>query len=128
MNKQNDKEKDEEKIKPALKIQLKSLTDLIRMAFFNAARNHGLNFLFFKDKEKDELILGFLTGVSGYYKLWGVPMFFYVPLEKEPKNMNFIKYSSKEEIEKWEFTKSTREVTKWNYLPVIQLAEKPIFF
>lgn len=117
--------KESTELMPAIKMKLASTADLVRMAFFSAARNNGLNFLFFKDKEKK--YLGFLTGVAGYFDFRGVPMFFYVEIKEIDDNKRFIKYSAKEN-EKWGFAESTNEPTKWNYLPIIELAEKPIFF
>ena len=119
--------KEPEKLPPAIKLRLASMDDLVRMAFFSAARNNGLNFLYFQEKEMKKWYIGFLTGVAGYFDLRGVPMFFFVELEKIPDNLRFVKYQAKEK-EKWGFAESTTEPTKWNYLPIIQLAEKPIFF
>ncbi len=109
----------------AIKMKLASMDDLVRMAFFSAARNHGLNFLLFEDKKK--WFIGFLTGVAGYFDLRGLPMFFYVEMDEKADNCNFIRYESIES-EKWSFCKTTPTSTKWSYLPVIQLAEKPNFF
>lgn len=112
---------------PVVKMELASMDDLVRMAFFSAVRNAGLNFLFFKDDKSKKWHIGFLTGVAGYFNLRGLPMYFYHTLDEPPKNCKFIKYSSIES-EKWGFCESTAASTKWNYLPVIQLAGKPAFF
>ena len=117
--------KDSMNMIPAIKMKLASEADLVRMAFFSAARNNGLNFLYFNDNEK--CYLGFLTGVAGYYELRGVPMFFYVETNNLPLDKRFIKYSAKEK-EKWGYVEYTDEPTRWNYLPIIELAEKPPFF
>ncbi len=111
---------------PALKMRLASMNDLVRMAFFSAARNVGLNFLLYQDEKSEKWFIGFLTGVVGYYSLRGLPMHFFVELDEKPKKVHFIKYNSLE-VEKWEFCDSTPTTTKWNYLPVIELAEKPSF-
>lgn len=116
---------DEHELLPAIKIKLATINDLVRMAFFSAARQNGLNFLYFGFDGK--WYLGFLTGVVGYFQMRGVPMFFYVETEELEKNQRFVKYAAKEK-EHWGFAESTNEPTKWNYLPVIELAEKPIFF
>jgi len=116
----------ERALPPALKMRLSSMNDLVRMAFFSAARNAGLNFLLYKDKKADKWFIGFLTGVAGYYSLRGLPMHFYVELEEKPKKVHFIRYNSMES-EKWEFCDTTPTSTKWSYLPVIELAEKPSF-
>ena len=114
-------------LKSAIGIKLASMNDLVRMAFFSAPRNNGLSFLLFKNNEKGKWNIGFLTGVTGYYELWGVPMFFYVILDKKPNDHKFIRYTSKEK-EKWDFIDSTSDPAKWNYLPVVHLAEQPSFF
>ncbi|HUT82811.1 MAG TPA: hypothetical protein VMZ29_16565 [Candidatus Bathyarchaeia archaeon] len=115
----------EDSLPVALKMKLATIDDLVRMAFFSAARNHGLNFLFFKDKGK--YFIGFLTGVAGYFDLRGLPMFFYVEMDGKPEKSKFIKYESTEG-EKWSFCEATPTTMKWSYLPIIELAEKPTFF
>ncbi|MFW9923423.1 MAG: hypothetical protein ACFFDW_09090 [Candidatus Thorarchaeota archaeon] len=117
--------KEHDDLLPAIKIKLATMSDLVRMAFFSAARNNGLNFLYFGFNDK--WYLGFLTGVAGYFQMRGVPMFFFIETEELAKNDRFVKYAAKEK-ELWGFSESTNEPTKWNYLPVIELAEKPIFF
>jgi hypothetical protein len=112
---------------PIVKMRLASMDDLVRMAFFSAARNAGLNFLIFKDDKSKKWHIGFLTGVAGYFNLRGLPMYFFHILDEKPKNCKFIQYSSIES-EKWSFCESTTASTKWNYLPVIQLDGKPAFF
>ena len=112
---------------PVVKMKLATMDDLVRMAFFSAVRNAGLNFLYFKDDISKKWHIGFLTGVAGYFNLRGLPMYFYHILDEKPKNCKFVKYSSIES-EKWSFCESTPASTKWNYLPVIQLAGKPVFF
>ena len=116
---------EKEELPPAYKLKLATMNDLVRMAFFSAVRNSGLNFLFYKDGNK--WYIGFLTGVAGYFNLRGLPMYFYVELNEKPKNHKFIKYNSIED-EKWEFCDNTPASTKFSYLPVIELAEKPSFF
>lgn len=112
-------------ITTVMKMKLASMDDLVRMAFFSAARNSGLNFLLYKDKSK--WYVGFLTGVAGYFDLRGLPMYFFVELDEKPKNANFIKYKS-QEGEKWGFSETTQTTTMWSFLPIIELAEKPSFF
>ena len=112
---------------PVVKMKLPSMVDLVRMAFFSAVRNAGLNFLYFEDDISKKWHIGFLTGVAGYFNLRGLPMYFYHILDEKPKKCKFVKYSSIES-EKWDFCESTPASTKWNYLPVIQLAGKPVFF
>ncbi len=112
---------------PVVKMKLATMDDLVRMAFFSAVRNAGLNFLFFKDDKSKKWHIGFLTGVAGYFNLRGLPMYFYHILDEKPKKCKFIKYSSIDS-EKWDFCESTLASTKWNYLPVIQLDGNPAFF
>ena len=77
-------------MRPVIKLELASMDDLVRMAFFSAIRNSGLNFLTFT--ENDTNYIGFITGVAGYFELRGVPMFFYVKGEKLDEKSKFIKY------------------------------------
>ncbi|MEA2071681.1 MAG: hypothetical protein U9O98_10390, partial [Asgard group archaeon] len=105
--------------KKAIKMQLASIENLVRMAFSSSARNHSLNLLIFQCEEK--WYLGFLTAVGGYYNMKGVPMFFYIVLDEKPDNLKFMAYTSKNK-EKWEFVDNTSDPTKWNYLPIIELA------
>jgi hypothetical protein len=115
-------------IKKAMKFEVASMDELVRMAFFSAGRNHGLNFLFFQHPDKKTWVMGFLTGVPAYFEYRGIPMFFYATMKEKPDPHNFVSYSSKEVKEKWSFVKATTEPTKWNYLPVIALKDVPPFF
>ena len=63
------------------------MDDLVRMAFFSAARNNGLNFLAFTRKSDKKWYIGFLTGVAGYFDLRGVPMFFFVKLDQNQRKI-----------------------------------------
>ena len=112
---------------PIIKMRLASMDNLVRMAFFSVARNSGLNFLLYKDKSTKKWHIGFLTGVAGYFSLRGLPMYFYVELDEKPEKLTFIKYSSIDR-EKWSYCDSTITTTKWSFLPIIELAEKPSFF
>lgn len=113
--------------KAIIKMKLANMDNLVRMAFFSVARNSGLNFLLFEDKKAKIWHIGFLSGVAGYFDLRGLPMYFYVELKEKPEKINFIKYKSIEG-EKWGYSDSTPTSTKWSYLPIIELAEKPSFF
>jgi len=114
-------------LKPVVKMSLASIDDLVRMAFFNASRNIGLNFIAFENKKNKKWSLGFLWGVAGYFDFRGIPMYFSVEIDELPDDALFLKYTSKDK-EDWGFSKSTNEPAKWNYLPIIRLAEKPSFF
>ncbi|MHA1125827.1 MAG: hypothetical protein ACTSO7_08580 [Candidatus Heimdallarchaeota archaeon] len=114
-------------LKPVIKLNLASMNDLVRMAFFNASRNLGLNFIAFEDKKSKKWSVGFLWGVAGYFDYRGIPMFFNVEIDELPEDALFIKYTAKE-TEVWGFCKATNDPAKWNYLPIIRLAEKPSFF
>jgi len=119
---------DEVVLKPVIKLKLASMNDLVRMAFFNAAaRNGGLNFLTYKDEKSKKWFVGVLQVLGGYFDFRGMPMFFYVELDELPDDANFIKFTAKEK-EKWGYGSATLEPAKWNYLPLIRLAEKPSFF
>ena len=105
-------------LKPVIKMNLASMNDLTRMAFFNASRNIGLNFIAYKDTKSKKWFIGYLWGVAGYYDFRGIPMFFSVELDDLPDDALFIKYTAKDK-EEWGFSKATNEPAKWNYLPVI---------
>jgi len=118
---------DEVVLKPVIRMNLVSMDDLVRMAFFNASRNIGLNFIAFKDNKSKKWSIGYLWGVAGYYDLRGVPMFFSVDQVDLPDDALFVKYTAKEK-ENWGYSSATNDPTKWNYLPIIRLADKPSFF
>lgn len=117
---------DKNALKPAIKVKLAGMDDLVRMAFFSASRNHTMNILCFQDKDTEKWLIGFLTGVPAYYRYKGLPLFFYYPLDEKP-SAKFIKYTSKDK-EEWDYSEITSPPVKWNYLPIVELAEPPFFF
>ncbi|ABN70215.1 hypothetical protein Smar_1119 [Staphylothermus marinus F1] len=112
---------DLEKVIP---IKLNSLNDLVRLAATISSPQAMMYILKFKYRNK--LVLGVLGVFRDYYKLYGLPMFYYYTLEKEDAekviDKNYIIITS--DNEKIEFSKHPKPGLS---IPMITLAEKPLF-
>ncbi|OYT32064.1 MAG: cren protein [Thermoprotei archaeon] len=110
-------------LQPVVSIRLKDLKDLARFAASISLSGISAYILHFYDKGKARHIYGIFTRYRDYYKLYGLPIFYYVELENEV-NGNYIimKMSEKETIE---FSDGTRR--GYICIPIIHLSQKPIF-
>lgn len=111
-------------VERVIPIRLNSLNDLVRLAATISSPQAMMYIL--KFKYKDKLVLGVLGVFRDYYKLYGLPMFYYYILDSEEAkkviDKNYIIISSdKEEIE---FSKQPKPGLS---IPMITLAEKPLF-
>lgn len=112
------------RLPPAISLKLSSLEDLARMLVFWMARERGASILYFKKDGKH--IYGTLTvSFPGYYELRGLPLFICVIRDEAPKGQ-FLRYQGQPE-ESITFVKSIEIDPKYQYLPIIKLAEPPEF-
>ncbi|ADI32440.1 hypothetical protein [Staphylothermus hellenicus] len=111
-------------IEKVIPIKLNSLNDLVRLAATISSPQTTMYILRFKYKNK--LVLGVLGVFRDYYKLYGLPMFYYYILKKEDAekiiDKSYIIISSNNE--KIEFSKHPKPGLS---IPMITLAKKPLF-
>ena len=109
---------------PAVPLKLSSLEDLARMLVFWMARERGASILYFKKDGKH--VYGTLTvSFPGYYELRGLPLFICTIKDEAPKGQ-FLRYQGSPE-EAITFVKSIEMDPKYQYIPIIKLAEAPKF-
>jgi len=113
----------ERKIRPAVSLRLRSLTDLIRL-LVAWGRERG-TYMFYFEKEGKHVYGALIGSFPGYYELRGLPFFVYV-VDDEPPKGNFIRYIGHQE-EKIEFVKAVEVDPKARFIPIIYLAETPAF-
>ncbi len=105
-------------------IKLKSINDLVRLAATISSPQAMIYILKFIDNNK--LIIGVLGVFRDYYKLYGLPMFYYYSIDvneaKELLNANYIIISTNDE--KIEFSKHPKPGLS---IPLITLDKKPPF-
>ncbi|MGQ9721962.1 MAG: hypothetical protein ACUVXA_11645 [Candidatus Jordarchaeum sp.] len=112
------------RLQPAVPLKLESLEDLARMLVFWMARERGASILYFEKDGKH--IYGALTvSFPGYYDLRGLPLFICVVGKEAPKGQ-FLRYQGQPE-ESITFVKSIEIDPKFTYIPIIKLAEPPVF-
>jgi hypothetical protein len=109
-------------LKPAVRMKLKDVNNLVRLVHFWAIRERTATILHFKKGKKH--IMGTFTSLPAYYSLEGLPLFLYVELDKGPGGP-FIKYKSDPD-EQWDYASGTFD-RKWLYIPLIELSEVPAF-
>ncbi len=110
-------------VKPAIPLQLKGLADLVRL-LVTWSRERGTHIFYFEKGGKH--IYGALIGsFPGYYELRGLPLFMYIA-DKEPPKGNFIRYVGHQE-EKIEFVDAVEVDPKATFIPIIRLANPPVF-
>lgn len=111
-------------LQPAIPLKLNSLDDLARMLVFWMTRERGASILYFEKDGKH--IYGALTvSFPGYYDLRGLPLFICVVRDEAPKG-KFLRYQGHPE-ETITFVKSIEIDPKYQYIPIIELAEAPAF-
>ena len=110
-------------IPKAIKIKVATLADLTRLTITWALR-HNPQALFYLE-ESGKHFLFTITTTLGYFELRGLPLVVYVELDKPPEG-KFIAYTT-DPNETITF-KDTTEDRKFQYVPIVKLAERPAFF
>ncbi len=109
-------------IQPAVPLEVQNMSDLLKFLMAGSSRQNIINLYYFEYKGKH--IYGALSSAFGYYDLRGLPIFIYV-CHSEPPLENFIRYRT--EPEEWKFIAETTDL-KFQYIPIVHLAESPPFF
>ncbi|MHA2407773.1 MAG: hypothetical protein ACXACA_05340 [Candidatus Ranarchaeia archaeon] len=109
-------------IDPAIPLEVQKMSDLLRFLMAGSTRQHIINVYYFK--YKGDQVFGALTSAFGYYDLRGLPIFIFVR-HPDPPAENFIQYRT--EPEQWKFVADTSDL-KFQYIPIVKLAEAPPFF
>lgn len=116
------REMDDTSIKPVVKIKLRDLADLARFASTTASVGHTTYVIHYV--EESQHIYGLFIVYRDYYRLYGVPMFYYITTEK-PLEGNYILFRADDAGEHVE----VREGSKpgWIAIPIVNLDEKPAY-
>jgi len=106
-----------------LPVRLTAISDLARLASSTSALGHVTYIVHFERGGKH--YYGVFVVFRDYYKLYGLPMFYYVELDKELPG-NYLLFRSDEAGEVVEISRGTKP--GWIALPIVNLApENPQF-
>ncbi len=109
-----------------VKIRLRSIKDLVRLAASSIALGQPTYILRYRE-EGNVLAYGVMAVFRDFYKLYGVPLFYYV-LDREgcvPEDANYALLRSSNGEERIEFSKGTK--TGYVIVPIINVEELPEF-
>ncbi|MHA1860007.1 MAG: hypothetical protein ACTSVF_02780 [Candidatus Asgardarchaeia archaeon] len=114
----------DKEVGPAMKVKLKSLKDLVRLAVTWSLRQNSTAILYFRDERGSKFML--LAIIDGYYDYSGLPILFYTESDEElDDSISFLAYNAEGE-EKVEFKRAIDDRTL-RYIPIIRLSEIPEF-
>jgi len=109
-------------VEKVLPVKVASLNDLVRLAV-STMIPHQVTTYMVKFKHKSRTYLGILGVFRDYYKYYGIPVFYYYPMDSDSLgDANYIIVSTSEE--KIEFSKNPKPGIA---IPIITLSEKPVF-
>jgi len=109
----------------AVKVRVKSINDLVRMAASSIAMGQPTYILRY---ERDgETLYGIMAVFRDFYKYYGVPLFYYVVDNSGsvPKDANYALLRSSDSEERIEFSKAAK--TGYVIVPIINVTEMPNF-
>ncbi|RLE59745.1 MAG: cren protein [Thermoprotei archaeon] len=109
-----------EEIKPMVKIKLESLNDLARFASSTTSMGHITYVVHYIENNKH--YYGVFIVYRDYYRLYGIPMFYYIEREK-PLEGTYILFKTDEAGEHIEISKGTKP--GWVAIPIVNITEKP---
>jgi len=105
-------------------VKMRSLQDLVRLAITLALPQMASYLIKFWYNNK--LYIGILGIFRDYYKYYGIPVFYYYALEggkaEEADKANYIVFTTDSEVIEF-----SREAKPGRSIPLIGLAEKPLF-
>ncbi len=107
-------------IPKALKVKLESLEDLARFASSTATMGHTTYIVHYE--EDDKHIYGVFIVYRDYFRLYGLPMFYYVKLDKKLEG-KYILLKADERGERIISGDGPRP--GWITIPIVNLKEKP---
>ncbi len=114
-----------EGVQKAIKIRVKSFADLARMAASSIALGQATYIIRYVDS--GNTIYGIMAVFRDYYKLYGIPLFYYYVDTREeiPKDKNYVLIKTDVSGETIEFSKGTK--AGYIVVPIIDLYEPPDF-
>ncbi len=109
----------------AIKVRVKSINDLVRMAASSIAMGQPTYML--RYEEEGRVLYGIMAVFRDFYKYYGVPLFYYFIDEDNvvPKEANYALLRSSDTEERIEFSKAAK--TGYVIVPIINIAEMPDF-
>jgi len=110
----------DDSVKPVLKVKLERIEDLARFASTTFSVGHTTYIVHYSESGKH--IYGLFIVYRDYYRLYGVPMFYYVVREK-PLEGNYLLFRTDDSGEKVEISNGSKP--GWVTIPIVNLAEKP---
>ncbi len=111
-----------EKFRHCVNIEVEGLESLVRFAASMSSIGYPIYIISFKDKD-GSYIYGLLAVLKDYYKMYGIPLFYYYRSRNELKGKYIlISLMEKERIEIGDGTKPG-----WIHIPIIKLKRPPEF-
>ncbi len=111
---------DENAIRPVVMVKLDRLADLARFASTTASVGHTTYVIHYV--EGSQHIYGLFIVYRDYYRLYGVPMFYYISTER-PLDGNYILFRTDDAGEHVEVSRGSKP--GWIAIPIVNLGEKP---
>ncbi len=109
----------------AIRVRVKSINDLVRMAASSIAMGQPTYIL--RCEREGKTIYGIMAVFRDFYKYYGIPLFYYVIDDSNavPKEANYALLRSSDSEEKIEFSKAAK--TGYVVVPIINVADMPDF-
>ncbi len=110
-----------------IKIRVKSINDLARMAASSIAFGQPTYILRFHDRRNNTVVYGILAVFRDYYKLYGIPLFYYYEDSKGevPMNANYVLVKTESNEERIELSRGSKP--GYVVIPIINLEHPPKF-
>ncbi len=112
-----------DRVGEALAVRVSSLNDLVRLATSLAGRMVVMPIYRFKSGDGAVYFLQMMY--KDYYRCYGLPVIYYYRSEREDRNPKYIIVRADETGEKLEVSDRVRP--GWIAVPIINLAEKPVY-
>jgi hypothetical protein len=110
----------ETKIERAIKVKVETLGDLARLASSATTLGHMVYIIHYEENSKH--YYGVFIVFRDYYKMYGLPMFYYYETEK-PLNGNYILFKMDDSGEQLEVAKGTKP--GYITIPIVNFSKKP---
>lgn len=107
-------------IRPVIKVELEKIEDLARFASTTASVGHTTYIVHYEENGRH--IYGLFIVYRDYYRLYGVPMFYYISLDKELEG-DYVLFKADDAGERVEVSRGTKP--GWLAIPIVNLREKP---
>ena len=114
----------DEQGRKAVKIRLKSVRDLVRLAASSIALGQPTYILRYEVNGK--IVYGVMAVFRDFYKLYGIPLLYYVEgADEVPEDANYALLRSNDVEERIEFSKGAK--AGYVIIPIINVTEPPEF-